>query len=112
MDELRKNIIACHKMLDMIRIRKNIDAPVEALKNDLEISRSTADGMYKRLLGGETAAPLIVRELRTSKIIGERGYFLGVSIGSKHIRVAVLNLNFDPLSHEQMSHFPLSLMHI
>lgn len=114
MDELRKNIIACHKMLDMIRIRKNIDASVEALKNDLEISRSTADGMYKRLLGGETAAPLIVRELRTSKIIGERGYFLGVSIGSKHIRVAVLNLNFDPLSHEQMSHFPVlkDILHI
>lgn len=107
MDELRRNIITCHKMLDMIRIRKNIDASVEALKNDLDISRSTADGIYKRLLGGKETAPLIVREVRSSKIIGERGYFLGVSIGSKHIRVAVLDLNFDPLSHRQLSRFPI-----
>lgn len=114
MDELRRNIITCHKMLDMIRIRKNIDAPVEALKGDLEISRSTADGIYKRLLGSETVAPLIVREVRSSRIIGERAYFLGVSIGSKHIRVAVLDLNFDPLSHEQLSHFPVlkDILHI
>lgn len=107
MDELRRNIIVCHKMLDMIRIRKNVDAPVEALKSDLEISRSTADGIYKRLLGSEVVAPLIVREVRSSKIIGERGYFLGVSIGSKHIRIAVLDLNFDPLSHGQLSRFPI-----
>lgn len=114
MDELRRNIIACHKMLDMIRIRKNIDAPVEALKSDLKISRSTADGIYKRLLGSEVADPLIVREVRSSKIIGKRGYFLGVSIGSKHIRIAVLDLNFDPLSHEQLSRFPVlnDILHI
>lgn len=105
MDELRKTVIACHKMLDMIRIRKNTDAPVEALKDDLEISRSTADGIYKRLLGGDAAPPLIVREGRSSKIIGERGYFLGVSIGSKHIRAAVLDLNFEPVTHKRLNGF-------
>lgn len=107
MDELRRAIIACHNMLDMIRIRKKIDAPVEALKDDLKISRSTADGIYKRMLGSESTPPIIIREGRSSRIIGESGYFLGVSIGSKHIRVALLDLNFDPISHEQMTHFPV-----
>lgn len=105
MDELRRNIIVCHKMLDMIRIRKNIEAPVEALKDDLEISRSTADGLYKRLLGGDSVPSLIMREGRSSKIIGERGYFLGVSIGSKHIRTTLLDLKFDPVPHEQLLTF-------
>ena len=107
MDELRRNIIVCHKMLDMIRIRKNIEAPVEALKDDLEISRSTADGLYKRLLGGDSVPSLIMREGRSSKIIGERGYFLGVSIGSKHIRTTLLDLKFDPVPHEQLLTFPV-----
>lgn len=57
------------------RIRKNIEAPVEALKDDLEISRSTADGLYKRLLGGDSVPSLIMREGRSSKIIGERVTF-------------------------------------
>lgn len=102
MDEIRKSIIACHTMLDMIRIRKNTSASVEALKDDLDISRSTADSMYKRLTGGKDSPPLVIREKRGSRILGEQGYFLGISIGSKHIRAVLLDLNFDPVSRKTM----------
>lgn len=102
MDEVRKSIITCHTMLDMIRIRKNTSASVEALKDDLGISRSTADNLYKKLTGSKDGPPLVVREKRGSRILGERGYFLGVSIGSKHIRAVLLDLNFDPVPRAQM----------
>lgn len=104
MDEICRSIIACHGMLDMIRVRKKTNASVESLREDLGISRSTADSMYKRLTGSQDSPPLVVREKRGSRILGERGYFLGISVGSKHIRAILLDLNFDPVPRKTMEH--------
>lgn len=95
MNNIWHTIAANHEMLDAIRIRKYTDAPVEALKEDLKISRSAADTIYKKLLGNDSSDALIIREGRLTKIIGNRAYFLGISIGGKHIRVEVLDLNFE-----------------
>lgn len=96
MNEISKRVIAYHDMLDMIRIRKLIEAPVEALKEDLRISRTTADIIYKKLRDEDNPeTSLIEKKGRQTKIKGEKGYFLGVSIGSQHTRVALIDLSFD-----------------
>lgn len=94
-------------MLDAICIRKYTDAPVEALKENLKISRSAVDTVYKKLLGNDSSDVLIMREGRLTKIIGNRAYFLGISIGGKHIRAEILDLNFEVVQTcdvEKMTH--------
>ena len=107
MNDIWRSIAANHEMLDAIRIRKYTDAPVEALKEDLKISRSAADTIYKSLLGTNSSDSLITREGRLTKIRGSQAYFLGISIGGKHIRAELLDLNFEvvpPDFVEQLVH--------
>ena len=85
MNDIWRSIAANHEMLDAIRIRKYTDAPVEALKEDLKISRSAADTIYKSLLGTNSSDALITREGRLTKIRGSQAYFLGISIGGEDI---------------------------
>lgn len=91
-----EKIIENHAMIDAIRVRKNTESTVELLKDDLGVSRTTADKMCASLL--DTSNQIITRKNRKLVLLGTVGYFLGISIGSKHIRVTLLDLNFEPVS--------------
>lgn len=104
MKQVPMRIADNHSMLDMIRIRKHLDTSVEALKEDLCISRAAADAMYKALT--EKEAPIVTREGRRIKIIGSTAYFLGISIGSKYLRTVLIDLNFDPVSRTDIESHP------
>lgn len=81
-------------MLDLIRIRTEDDS-VETLKDLLGIARSAADKSFSFLTKGD---PLLVdRGERGLKVIGSVGVFLGISIGSKFVRVVLLDMNFIPV---------------
>lgn len=95
---LCERIIENHAMLDAVRIRKNAESTVELLKDDLGISRTTADKICATLL--DESEPIIERKNRKLVLKGEVGYFLGISIGSKHIRVTLLGLDLEPVSKE------------
>ena len=91
---LYEKIIENHAMIDAVRIRKNAEATVELLKDDLGISRTTADKICAALLDDEHQ--ILARTNRKLVLLGTVSYFLGISIGSKHIRVVLLDLNFAP----------------
>lgn len=90
-----EKIIENHAMIDAVRVRKNTESTVELLKEDLSVSRTTADKMCASLL--DSSCPVIERKNRKLVVLGTAGYFLGISIGSKHIRVTLLDLNFEPV---------------
>ena len=92
---LYEKIIENHAMIDAVRIRKNAEATVELLKDDLGISRTTADKICAALLDDEHQ--ILARTNRKLVLLGTVSYFLGISIGSKHIRVVLLDLNFEPV---------------
>lgn len=102
---LLDTIVLNCEMLNAIRYRRNIDSTVEALKEDLGISRSTADKMVSSLKDQS----LIFRQDRKTLINGEAALFLGISIGSKHIRLQLLGLDFQPISRESLRKFPCLL---
>ncbi len=90
------------EMLNLIRLRKNTETSVEALRECMDISRSTADKIFNGLAGkdnalGETAS-LVFRDERRTVINSVMAYFLGISIGSRYIRIVLLNLNFEPVA--------------
>lgn len=80
-------------MLDLIRVRRNTDFNVETLKNALKVSRTTADRFVNELLEEN----IVKKEDRRYIIDGNIAFFLGVSIGSEHTRIHLINLNFDSL---------------
>lgn len=84
------------EMLDLIRVRKNSETSVELLREYMDISRSTADRIYNGLNGKDGPA-LVYRNDRRTLIHGEKAYFLGISIGSRYIRTALLGLDFTPV---------------
>lgn len=105
MRELWKKIIAAHEMLDAIRIRKDkgTECHVEVLKEDLGISRTTADKLCDKLTEDEDGGPIVKRENRRLTIQGGTIFFLGISIGSAHIRVVLLDLSFEAVTRDYIS---------
>lgn len=102
MKELVDLICDNHRMLDIIRLRKGTDFNIETLKDDLGISRTTADKVFQ-LLSSNKKYPLISRQNKGLFINGTIGYFLGISIGSQHIRIVLLDLNFVPVECKNIS---------
>lgn len=105
-----KTIIKNCDMLNAIRIRKNTASNVEALKEDLGISRASADHMYNSLAGkGETGSvPIIVRSRESGRlvnIVSNLGYFLGISVGAAHIRVVLLGLDLEPIPRKRIESY-------
>lgn len=87
-------------MLDTIRLRNNIATSVESLRDALDISRSTADRVINQLSGKEDGIPLIYKEGQKTLIKNDAAYFLGISIGTKYVRVALLGLGLEPVELE------------
>ena len=102
MDKLQSKLIEYHEMLDVIRVRKNTDFNVETLKNALRISRTTADRFINELLGEK----IIRKEEKRYIIDGSIAFFLGISIGSKHTRIHLIDLNFESLSLNAIKQYP------
>ncbi len=90
-----------HKMIDIIRMRKGTEFNIETLKDDLGISRTTADKLFQNVHANKHF-PLIMRKGKSLVIDGTLGYFLGISIGSEHIRVVVIDLNFQPVDRNRI----------
>lgn len=88
------------EMLNIIRLRKNIATSVENLRDALSVSRSTADKVYNLLSGKEGSIPLIYKEGQKTLIKNDAAYFLGISIGTKYMRVALLGLGLEPVELE------------
>lgn len=102
MDKLQSKLIEYYEMLDVIRVRKNTDFNVETLKSALRVSRTTADRFVNELLGEK-----IIRKNEKRYIIdGDLAFFLGISIGSKHTRVHLIDLNFESLSRNIIKQYP------
>lgn len=95
MNNLRELIISNHQMINMIRIRKNLDTSIEALRETMGISRTTADNIYKRISDGDDA--IVKRDGRRLELQGNKGLFLGISIGSTYMRVVLIDLSFHPV---------------
>lgn len=89
-------------MLDVIRVRKNTDFSVETLKNALKVSRTTADRFVNELLGEKIIGKTEKRHI----IDGNIAFFLGISIGSKHTRFHLIDLNFELLSRYIVKQYP------
>lgn len=87
-------------MLNHIRMRKGMDLSVENLKDYMKVSRNIADKLFGILMGKDGSSDnrisFISRQERKIFINGTLAYFLGISIGSKFIRVVLLDLNFEP----------------
>ena len=90
-----------HRMIDIIRMRKGTEFNIETLKDDLGISRTTADKLFQNVYSNKHF-PLIKRKGKSLVIDGTLGYFLGISIGSEHIRVVVIDLNFRPVDCKEI----------
>lgn len=102
LDKLQSKIIEFYKMLDVIRVRKKTDFNVETLKNALNVSRTTADRFVNELLGEN----IIRKEEKRYIIDGNIAFFLGISIGSEHTRLYLIDLNFEPLSRDTIKQYP------
>lgn len=102
LDKLQSKLIEYHEMLDVIRVRKNTDFSVETLKNALRISRTTADRFVNELLGEK----IIKKNEKRYIIDGNIAFFLGISIGSKHTRIHVIDSNFEALSRNTIKKYP------
>lgn len=95
------------EMIDLVRIRKHVDTSVEYLREKMSISRSTADKVFNALNNKEELN-LVYRSERRALIRGEAAYFLGISIGSRYIRIALIGLDFEPVALEDF--FPKSII--
>lgn len=102
MDDIQHKIIEYCKMLDAIRARKKTDFNVETLKSAIGVSRTTADRLVNELL----CAGLIEKSAKRYTIKGSAAFFLGISIGSMHTRLQLLDLNFEALSRDQIRQYP------
>lgn len=102
LDKLQSKLIEYHEMLDVIRVRRNTDFSVEALKNALRVSRTTADRFINELLGEK----IIRKDEKRYIIDGDLAFFLGISIGSKHTRIHLIDLNFDSLPLNIIKQYP------
>ncbi len=89
-------------MLNIIRLRKNVATSVESLRDALSVSRSTADKIFNFLSGKEGGLPLIYKEGQKTLIDNEAAFFLGISIGTKYIRFALLGLGLEPVELESI----------
>lgn len=83
-------------MINAIRDRNKAATTVESLREYLKKPRSAADAAIRNL----SNAGLIKKS--GLEIIPEAGYFLGISIGSRHIRVVLLDLAFRPVPRTQI----------
>lgn len=102
MNKSQSKLIGYHKMLDVIRVRKNTDFNVETLKNALSISRTTADRFVNELLEERIIGKVEKRYI----IDGNIAFFLGISIGSVHTRFHLIDLNFESLSRNSVKQYP------
>jgi len=84
-------------MLHVIRMKNGGPNSVEDLRAVMDVSRSTADKLFNILLGKEYGIPIIEKKGQNLYICKETGLFLGVSIGSKYIRVALIGLDLTPI---------------
>lgn len=89
-------------MLNIIRMRKHIATSVESLRDALSVSRSTADKVYNLLSGKESSISLIYKDGQKTLIRNDTAYFLGISIGTKYVRVALLGLGLEPVELESV----------
>lgn len=102
LNQTQSKIIEYYKMLDVIRTHKNNDFNVEHLKNRLSVSRTTADKIVNGLLNEN----IIKRENKRYIVNGTLAYFLGISIGTEHIRLNLIDLNFEPLTRNEIKKYP------
>jgi predicted NBD/HSP70 family sugar kinase len=102
MEDRIMKIIQNHGMIDAIRVRQNTESNVEHLKNALGISRTTADKIISNLISEDNGPALIRKENRSTVVCAECAYYLGISIGSKYIRVALIGLDFLPVSKDDL----------
>jgi len=102
MNEIQKEIITNHKMLNAVRFCQDGNTTVEKLKDILGVSRATADRVIKPLLETylETGEPLVSRTERKFQITDDAALFLGISIGSAHIRATLLGLDLKPIKKD------------
>lgn len=102
MDKVLETILNNYEMLDAVRRRKGTDFTVEVLRENLEISRTTADKMLNVL----KSENLIEKQDRRIVINGKAALFLGISIGTKHTRVELLDLDFKAVPRETIRTYP------
>ena len=102
MKDRNEKITQYHDMLDAIRVRQKTDINVEHLKSVLNISRTTADKIMTILLSEDKDLSLIQKHGRSIFVRSEAAYFLGISIGSKYIRVSLIGLDFNPVSKSKL----------
>lgn len=114
-ESVLSRIVHNYEMLDAIRQRKNIDFTVETLRDDLDISRTTADKCIavlkdekdeKTLQAKMVEYPLIAKREKRTIILNDAALFLGISVGTRHTRFQLLGLNFDPYAREQIKQYP------
>lgn len=114
-ESVLSRIVHNYEMLDAIRQRKNIDFTVETLRDDLDISRTTADKCIavlkdekdeKTLQTKMGEYPLIEKREKRTVILNDAALFLGISVGTRHTRFQLLGLNFDPYTREQVKRYP------
>lgn len=102
MDKQQNKLIEYYEMLDVIRVRKDTDFNVETLKNALSVSRTTADRFVSELL----EESIIRKEEKRYIIDGNIAFFLGISIGTKHTRIHLIDLNFESLPRNVIKQYP------
>lgn len=98
---LQRSIAENHIFLDMLRLHKGQDKEtvgVETIRAALGITRAKADANCDELV----AANIVRRDGRRLSIDGDACYFLGVSVGSAHIRLVLLDLRFEPVSRQDI----------
>lgn len=114
-ESILSRIVHNYEMLDAIRQRKNIDFTVETLRDDLNISRTTADKCIavlkdekdeKTFQTKTVEYPLITKHEKRTVILNDAALFLGISVGTRHTRFQLLGLNFDPYTREQIKQYP------
>lgn len=101
MDALTQTIIDNHRMLDIIRLRNGKSCTVETLKDDLDISRASADKMFNELQD-----KIINKVGKDVAINPQIGYFIGISIGSTHLRLSLLGLDLKPIPRIILENHP------
>lgn len=108
----QKDIIECHRMLDLIRVFPNERLTVEALREALSISRATADKQMQQLLDNEIVYKCTPEQYEKEKrddpnetyrrlrINGSAAHFVGISCGSEHTRVVICDLTLRPIQQD------------
>ena len=101
MDQNISTVIECQRMLNAIRLRGGKQCSIETLKDILGISRVTADKHYNKL-----SENLIQKDKEKNMlIINNVGYFLGISIGSSHIRASLIDLSFEAVDAKELYYY-------